>query len=275
MNHLQSDPPSSSSTSIFTTRPTTTKLAHLELPHLIHHNISNIINQHKHKDQFVRKGLTPNDKLLLEGVSGTGKTSCADAIASELGRTYKLFKLDSLNPNDTASSFRALNQAFEEINQTPAAVYVFDEFDAVTIGRNKNFINPTLLAIANKMLEHLDNKQGDSILIATTNHTELIDSAFKTRFDTICSFEHPSIKLREKAIKEILTAKQSTASVEEIRHAAEKTEGLSFREISKLIQDSIKRTIMDPQSDPDEGILFTPELANVEVRRRNHKANNI
>ena len=257
--------------SVFTTRQAKIKLKELELPHLIHQNVLAIIKQHQNLDKFAEKGLTPKDKIFLEGASGTGKTSSVEAIASELKRPYKLFKLDTLSPTDATTAFDALNRAFDEINQEPPAVYVFDEFDAISGGRQKGINNPILRAITNKLIEHFDNKNGYSILVCTTNHSELVDAAFKTRFDTICRFENPSITLREKAIRELLKIKLSFATDDEIKHAAEKTEGLSFREISNLIQDSIKRTIIEPEYNPEEGILFTPELANVEIRRQNHK----
>src|SRR6185503_21230260 len=89
---------------------------------------------------------------------------------------------------ETAAKLRLV---FDAIQQT-RAVYLFDEFDALGGERTSKNDVGEIRRVLNSFLQFLEQDESDSLIIAATNHPQLLDRAVFRRFDTVIQYGLPS-----------------------------------------------------------------------------------
>ena len=139
---------------------------------------------------------------------------------------------------DTAGKLRNIF----EFTTNNIGVYLFDEFDA--IGSQRNLTNDVgeIRRILNSFLILLEQTNTESIIIAATNHPELLDAALNRRFDDIIHFEKPSKNEIKRFIdSKINFLKHENLNWEEINNISS---NLSLGDISKAFDDAAKESIL-------------------------------
>ena len=186
-------------------------------------------------------GLAPRKKLLLVGPPGTGKTLTASILAGELGLPLFVVRLDSLMTKYMGETAAKLRLIFDAIQQT-RGVYLFDEFDS--IGSQRGLANDVgeIRRVLNSFLQMVEQDNSDSLLIAATNHPELLDRALFRRFDDVIEYQLPD----KEEIVATLKAKLATFKATRIQwcKAAEAAAGLSFGDITRACADAIKDVVI-------------------------------
>ena len=130
-------------------------------------------------------------KLLLSGFSGTGKSAYALHLAEKLGIEVLVKRPQDLIFRYFGESETAIANAFHEA-ESKDALLLFDEADGylsrktdVYSGGDKGHNN-----ITNAFMVNLEEYNG--LVIATSNHIELIESALVRRFHKIVEFKFPT-----------------------------------------------------------------------------------
>ena len=72
------------------------------------------------------------------------------------------------------------------------AIYFFDEFDSIGTQRGASNDVGEIRRVLNSFLVFVEQDRSDSIILAATNHPELLDKALYRRFDDIVNFEKPN-----------------------------------------------------------------------------------
>ena len=151
----------------------------------IKEQLINYIHKWKiNRDLFVSRGLNYKSGILLYGEPGTGKTSIAKAIASELKCTLLVIDMTNICKINIPS---ALKEAAEcSVNST--VVVLLEDIDCIVGKRdNKANISQDQKKSLQIMLQLLDgvNEVSDVIFVATTNHYDKLDWALirPSRFD--------------------------------------------------------------------------------------------
>jgi len=204
--------------------------------------LERLIKEHKQIQKLRSYGLSPRKKLLLVGPPGTGKTLTASVLAGELGLPLFVVRLDSLMTKYMGETAGKLRLIFDAIKQS-RGVYLFDEFDS--IGSQRSLVNDVgeIRRVLNSFLQMVEQDNSDSLLVAATNHPELLDHALFRRFDDVIEYHLPETK----EITAILKSKLSSFKTSRIQwnKAAETTaKGLSFGDITKACEDAIKDVII-------------------------------
>lgn len=125
--------------------------------------------------------LEPRHKLLLVGPPGNGKTSLAEALATELGLPLLLVRYDAIVDSflgETSSRIRRLMD-FAMVNP---CVLFFDEFDAIGKERNDAQETGEIKRVVGTLLMQMDRLPSHAVVICATNHPELLDRAVDRRF---------------------------------------------------------------------------------------------
>lgn len=217
------------------------RLVDMVLSDNIQGKLERLIKEHKHVQKLRTHGLSPRKKLLLVGPPGTGKTMTASILAGELGLPLFIVRLESLMTKFMGETAGKLRLIFDAIEQT-RGVYLFDEFDSIGSQRgNANDVGE-IRRVLNSFLQMIEQDGSDSLLIAATNHQELLDHALFRRFDDLIEYELPAKDEIIAAIKSKL-ASYKTSRVYWSK-AAEAAETLSYGDITRACEDAIKDAII-------------------------------
>jgi len=149
--------------------------------------VENVLEEYRREDILRSYGMMPAEKVLFFGPPGCGKTLTAEAIAYELDRPIAIVRLDSLVSSFLGETATNLRKIFDFIAKHKLVV-LFDEFDALGKERDDGSEHGELRRVVNAVLQMMDAYEGKSILIAATNHEQILDSAIWRRFDELVEF---------------------------------------------------------------------------------------
>lgn len=217
------------------------RLVDMVLSANIETKLQRLIKEHKQVKKLRSHGLSPRKKLLLIGPPGTGKTLTASVLAGELGLPLFIVRLESLMTKymgETAGKLRLIFDAIQQIR----GVYLFDEFDSIGAQRGNSNDVGEIRRVLNSFLQMIEQDTSDSLLLAATNHSELLDHALFRRFDDLIEYDLP-----EK--KEIIAALKSKLAVFKTSKifwtkAAEAANTLSYGDITRACEDAIRNSII-------------------------------
>jgi len=134
--------------------------------------------------------------LLMYGPPGTGKSRLARLIAQELGLDLYIARLDGLISSFLGSTSKNIRALFDFAARTPCILFL-DEFDAIAKLRGDNQELGELKRVVNSFIQNIDSLGNQSIVIAATNHQELLDSAIWRRFGYRLALDFPNADSRK------------------------------------------------------------------------------
>lgn len=207
--------------------------------------LQRVILEQQQKDKLIRFGLQSRRKLLFTGPSGTGKTMAASVLATELKLPLYTILLDGLITRYMGETAAKLRLIFDHIQQT-RAVYLFDEFDA--IGAHRGAANDVgeIRRVLNSFLLFVEQDGSESLIVAATNHPELLDRALHRRFDDIIKFDKPDADRIERLIENRLAA--FNLSSQAMGSVVSQAQGLSCAEVVRACEDAAKEAVLHHDS---------------------------
>lgn len=143
--------------------------------------------------------------LLLCGPPGTGKSRLVRFIANELGLELYVARLDGLISSFLGSTSKNIRALFEFASKTPCILFL-DEFDAIAKVRGDSQELGELKRVVNSFIQNLDTLGTQSVVVAATNHEELLDPAVWRRFSYRISLGFPSVEQRKIMWDQFLSA---------------------------------------------------------------------
>lgn len=218
------------------------QLQDLILNDLKRDRLTRLIHQQRQRDKLRSHGLAPSSKLLLVGPPGSGKTLTASILAGELQLPLFTIRLDALITRFMGETASKLRLIFDQIASV-RAVYLFDEFDAIGGRRNSDNDVGEMRRVLNSFLQFLEETNStDSLVLATTNHPELLDRALFRRFDDIIEYSLPD----PNGIKKVLEMRMHVYLPKRVSWAKliAAAKGLSQAEITRAASEIIKDVIL-------------------------------
>lgn len=221
--------------------PPSVKLGDLVLNDSLQDRISRILKEQQNLSRLKESGLRPRQRLLFTGPPGCGKTATASALASELGLSLFVVRLDSLLSRYLGESLSKLRLVFEAAEST-RAVYLFDEFDSIGFTRDAVGDVGEMRRVLNGFLVFIEKMQSNSLVIAATNHGQRLDKALFRRFDDLVEFGLPEPPQIRETMKQLLrNIDKERLNWSRIEQASK---GLSFAEITRACEESIKEMLI-------------------------------
>lgn len=218
------------------------RLSNMVLPQEIKVKLERVILEYRQRDNLLLYNLKPRRKLLLVGPPGTGKTTTAQALAGELHFHLFTVTLESVISKHLGETAAKLRLIFDSMDTVPG-VYFFDEFDAIGSKRTVNNDVGEMRRVLNSFLQFLENAHSDSLVIAATNHPELLDTALFRRFDDVIEYTLPDRKMAECILKNSLvlfdTKKVKWKSV------LDAVNGMSQADITKIATEAAKGAVLE------------------------------
>jgi len=219
----------------------TVKLGDLVLNDSLRDRIARILKEQQNLSRLKERGLPPRQRLLFTGPPGCGKTATASALASELGLSLFVVRLDSLLSRYLGESLSKLRLVFEAAEST-RAVYLFDEFDSIGYTRDASGDVGEMRRVLNAFLVFIEKMKSNSLVIAATNYGERLDKALFRRFDDLVEFGLPEPPEVRQTVKRLLrNIDKETLKWSRIEQASK---ALSYSEITRACEESIKEMLI-------------------------------
>jgi SpoVK/Ycf46/Vps4 family AAA+-type ATPase len=239
-------------------------LGDMALAESLRTRLSRVVTEQRQRDRIREHGFAPLRKLLLVGPPGTGKTMTSAALAGELGIPLFSIQLDALITKFMGETAAKLRLIFEAVRST-RGVYLFDEFDALGGARTSKNDVGEIRRVLNSFLQFLEQDESNSLVLAATNHVELLDRALFRRFDAVLKYSLPTPTIAAQVIKARL-ALLDNSSVD-WSEAVRASEGLSHADINAAAEQAAKNAILENSTTirGDELILALEE-------RRSHES---
>tara|TARA_R100000935_G_C2839819_1_gene170321 strand:+ start:3263 stop:4348 length:1086 start_codon:yes stop_codon:yes gene_type:complete len=209
------------------------------LPKDILAQIDRLILEQNQRRKLEKLGLTPARTGLFIGPPGVGKTMTAHWIAARLKRPLFTLNLAATSSSLFGKTGANLQEALEHAQAQPS-VLLLDEFDAIAKGRSEEDIGEAKRVVT-VLLQQIDRWPSHSVLIAATNHGELLDRAIWRRFDVRINFPAASIETAQAAAQHAF-AEDDDGSLAKL--AASLMEGQPLSDVVAVVLSARKRAIL-------------------------------
>ena len=148
--------------------------------------------EEQHRASVLRAhALEPRHRILLVGPPGNGKTSLAEAIAESLATPFFVVRYEALIGSFLGETASRLKRVFDYARTTPCVLF-FDEFD--TVGKERGDVHETgeIKRVVSSLLMQVDDLPSYTVVVAATNHAELLDRAAWRRFQVRLALDPPT-----------------------------------------------------------------------------------
>ncbi|GAA0733691.1 ATP-binding protein [Clostridium oceanicum] len=197
---------------------------------------------YKKSDELYSLGLDLPNTLIMFGPPGCGKTKCASYIASKLELPLIVARLDSMISSYLGTTAKNIRNLFEYAQKTPCVLFL-DEFDAIAKARDDNNELGELKRVVNSLLQNIDSLGSNTLLVAATNHEELLDKAIWRRFHYKMNIVLPDLEGRKKLIR-LFIKNIIKITDKELEMVGLACKGMNGAEIEEVINKAIQKSII-------------------------------
>jgi len=215
--------------------------------------LGDLIEEQHRADILRAHGIEPRSRVLLVGPPGTGKTTVAEALAEAVAVPLFVVRYEAIIGSYLGETASRLKRVFDYVRTTPCVLF-FDEFDA--IGKERGDIHETgeIKRVVTSLLMQVDELPSYTIVIAATNHPELLDRAAWRRFQLRLNLPLPTPRQLADFIGGFLTRfsddpGQSSASI------AKALGTISYAEAEEFCLDLRRRQVLAAGEKPLKGIV--------------------
>ena len=214
----------------------------------VHEFLANI----RRYDDLARVGAAMSSRLLTYGPPGTGKTRLARYVAAHLELPLLTVRCDTLVSSLLGQTSRNLRRVFEFSQQQPCVLFL-DEFDALAGARGNERDVGELQRVVIALLQNIDAVPESTIIVAATNHDQLLDPAIWRRFSFRIPMAEPDLDLRKLLWKQYL--QPFNADALDLDHLAKISKGITGANIEQVCLDTKRAVVLSNATAIDEDQL--------------------
>lgn len=207
--------------------------------------LSLFIKESRSAELLRQYDLPVSNKVLFYGPSGCGKTLASYVLAGELEKLMIVINLGAIVSSKLGETSKNLAKIFRRAASEECIIFI-DEFDTLGKVRDYSQDHGEMKRVVNTILQLFDYLPQNSIVIAATNHAEMIDNALLRRFDVKVHLDLPDNKhikeLIEKTLKSDLFVFDKPKLLPSI---IKECQGLSYYSIQKTLISTIKRGLFE------------------------------
>jgi AAA+ superfamily predicted ATPase len=222
------------------------RLDELELSPSVLGACRELVEEQQRGELLRSHGLEPRHRVLLIGPPGNGKTSLAEALGAELALPVLRVRYDAVIGSFLGETATRLARVFDHA-RTRQCVLFFDEFDAVGKERGDEHETGEIKRVVNTLLLRIDALPAYVVVVAASNHPELLDRAAWRRFQLRLQLPAPK---RADIIRWVRQFEERTGLALGIgeKVLSQSLGGLSYAELEEFCLDIQRRIVLDGPS---------------------------
>ncbi|PSV10291.1 AAA family ATPase [Photobacterium leiognathi] len=167
------------------------RFSDLILPGSVQTPLEELIEEQSRAELLRSYSLEPRNRVLLIGPPGNGKTSLAEAVAESMMVPLLVVRYEGIIGSYLGETASRLKKVIEYA-ATRRCVLLFDEFE--TLGKERGDTHETgeIKRVVSSLLMQIDSLPSHVIVMAATNHSELLDRAVWRRFQLRLEVPQPT-----------------------------------------------------------------------------------
>ena len=216
----------------------TVTLDELHLNTEVRAKLNQLLEEFTYRDALSQLNIPVDNKILLHGHTGCGKTATAHAIGLALNKKIITINLSGFVSSKLGETAKNLAELFKEASIENAILFI-DEFDFV--GKLRDYDEKDsgeMKRLVNALIQQIDHLSDNTMLICATNHIHIIDTALLRRFQIKLNYELPTHEGLDIYYDSIL------ANFPENINSIKRTYGISYAEAKDIIHQQIKANVI-------------------------------
>lgn len=234
------------------------RVSDLVLPAETRRSVNELIEEHHRRDLLRSHGVEPRHRVLLVGPPGGGKTTLAEAVATELAVPLLTVRYEGLIGSFLGETATRMETLFAAVRLRPCLLF-FDEFDAVAKERGDTHETGEIKRVVSSLLLQVDQLPSHVVVVAATNHAELLDRAVWRRMQLRLELPAPSRAGKMEWLS-AWSAKSGLDFEYSMRSLADRLAEISYAELEEFAHDVQRRAILSGP-DPDMRSVTSSVLA--------------
>jgi SpoVK/Ycf46/Vps4 family AAA+-type ATPase len=203
--------------------------------------LEQVVHERNNIGALTKEGLLPTRSLLFTGAPGVGKSLAARWIASKLELPLMTLDLSAVMSSFLGKTGTNVRHVLDYAKQMEC-VLLLDELDAVAKRRDDETEIGELKRLVTVLLQEIDDWPPTGLLVAATNHPDLLDPAIWRRFELIIEFPIPDPGQVRQAVEAQLAGRVTNPK---LLHAMSLLlQGMSFSDIDRELRQAIRKSVM-------------------------------
>lgn len=203
--------------------------------------LGQLVLERSRADLLRAEGLQPARTALFVGPPGVGKTLTATWVAEQLGLPLFVLDLSAVMNSLLGKTGTNLRLVLDYARSNECVLFL-DELDAVAKRRDDHAEVGELKRLVTVLLQEIDHWPSEVLMLAATNHSDLLDPAIWRRFDLIVEFELPELDSRRRLLEDLLGESVGSPLLDT---AAISAAGRSFADIERMVNRVRRRAVLN------------------------------